>query len=119
MAKLHALKDKDHGSAPEGEMMGYLPHRTLALNAGAASIDMPLHAQVPGKHGDHIHSDAIAASLHVRDLSTMEIINTAVARSDERSTVPTLCSSALDASACRDVAARLMPMIRGLISGDR
>ena len=61
MDKLRALKSKYRGPAFEDEMVGYLPHCTFALNPRAASIDTPLHAYVPRKHVDHVHSDAIIA----------------------------------------------------------
>ncbi|MGZ3217116.1 bifunctional rhamnulose-1-phosphate aldolase/short-chain dehydrogenase [Paracoccus sp. T5] len=183
MDKLRALKGKYRGMAHEDEMVGYLPHCTFALNPRAASIDTPLHAYVPRKHVDHVHSDAIiaiAASVNSRELTaeifgndigwlpwkkpgyelglwleklatenpqmrgavleshglftwaddaqdcyltTLEIINKAAAWLDERTAgkpafggtrVPTL-----DAPQRRDIAARLMPVIRGLISQDR
>ena len=53
-------------------MVGYLPHCTFNLNPRAASIDTPLHAYVPRKHVDHVHSDAIiaiAASVNSKDLT--------------------------------------------------
>ena len=183
MDKLRALKGKYRGLAFEDEMVGYLPHCTFALNPRAASIDTPLHAYVPRKHVDHVHSDAIiaiAASTNSRELTaeifgseigwlpwkkpgyelglwlekfatenpqargcvleshglftwaddakdcyltTLEIINKAAAWLEERiagkpafgaAKVPTL-----DASVRREVAAKLMPVIRGLISKDR
>ncbi|MFN3525870.1 MAG: bifunctional rhamnulose-1-phosphate aldolase/short-chain dehydrogenase [Paracoccus sp. (in: a-proteobacteria)] len=182
MDKLHALKGKYRGLAHEDEMVAYLPHCTFALNPRAASIDTPLHAYVPKKHVDHVHSDAIiaiAASVNSRELTTeifgddigwlpwkkpgyelglwleklavenpgmrgavleshglftwaddakdcylttLEIINKAAAWLEERSTAPAFGGTArptLDAPARRDVAARLMPVIRGLISKDR
>jgi rhamnose utilization protein RhaD (predicted bifunctional aldolase and dehydrogenase) len=61
MAKLQALKGLYRGLAYEDEMVGYLPHCTFNLNPRAASIDTPLHAYVPRKHVDHVHSDAIIA----------------------------------------------------------
>ncbi|MFC7705410.1 bifunctional rhamnulose-1-phosphate aldolase/short-chain dehydrogenase [Plastorhodobacter daqingensis] len=183
MDKLRALKGKYRGVAHEDEMVGYLPHCTFALNPRAASIDTPLHAYVPKKHVDHVHSDAIiaiAASVNSRDLTaeifgddigwlpwkkpgyelglwleklatenpqmrgavleshglftwaddardcyltTLEIINKAAAWLEDKTAgqpafggakVPTL-----EPAARRDIAARLMPAIRGLISGDR
>ncbi|MCC5954908.1 MAG: bifunctional rhamnulose-1-phosphate aldolase/short-chain dehydrogenase [Natronohydrobacter sp.] len=72
MAKLQALKGLYRGLAHEDEMVGYLPHCTFNLNPRAASIDTPLHAYVPRKHVDHVHSDAIialAASVNSRDLT--------------------------------------------------
>ncbi len=183
MDKLRALKGKYRGVAHEDEMVGYLPHCTFALNPRAASIDTPLHAYVPRKHVDHVHSDAIiaiAASVNSRELTaeifgndigwlpwkkpgyelglwleklatenpqmrgavleshglftwaddakdcyltTLEIINKAAAWLEDRTQgkpafggvkVPTL-----DAPQRRDIAARLMPVIRGLISKDR
>ncbi|CAM3072769.1 bifunctional rhamnulose-1-phosphate aldolase/short-chain dehydrogenase [Paracoccus nototheniae] len=182
MDKLHALKAKYRGLAHEDEMVAYLPHCTFALNPRAASIDTPLHAYVPRKHVDHVHSDAIiaiAASVNSKELTaeifgdqigwlpwkkpgyelglwleklavdnpqmrgavleshglftwaddakdcyltTLEIINTAAAWLEARSTAPAFGGPArptLDAPARRAVAARLMPAIRGLISRDR
>lgn len=182
MDKLRALKGKYRGLAHEDEMVGYLPHCTFALNPRAASIDTPLHAYVPKKHVDHVHSDAIiaiAASTNSRELTaeifgddigwlpwkkpgyelglwleklavenpnmrgavleshglftwaddardcyltTLEIINKAAAWLEERSTAPAFGGPArptLDADQRREVAARLMPVIRGLISKDR
>jgi rhamnulose-1-phosphate aldolase/alcohol dehydrogenase len=164
-------------------MVGYLPHCTFALNPRAASIDTPLHAYVPKRHVDHVHSDAIiaiAASVNSRELTaeifgdeigwlpwkkpgyelglwleklatenpqmrgavleshglftwaddakgcyltTLEIINKAAAWLEARSagkpafggqTRPTL-----EPAERRAIAARLMPVIRGLISRDR
>ncbi|KGJ02724.1 rhamnulose-1-phosphate aldolase/alcohol dehydrogenase [Paracoccus halophilus] len=72
MDKLRALKGKYRGVEFEDEMVGYLPHCTFALNPRAASIDTPLHAYVPRKHVDHVHSDAIiaiAASVNSRELT--------------------------------------------------
>jgi rhamnulose-1-phosphate aldolase/alcohol dehydrogenase len=72
MDKLHALKSMYRGVAHEDEMVGYLPHCTFNLNPRAASIDTPLHAYVPRKHVDHVHSDAIiaiAASVNSKQLT--------------------------------------------------
>ena len=72
MDKLRALKGMYRGLAHEDEMVGYLPHCTFNLNPRAASIDTPLHAYVPRKHVDHVHSDAIiaiAASINSRELT--------------------------------------------------
>lgn len=72
MDKLHALQGIYRGVAYEDEMVGYLPHCTFDLNPRAASIDTPLHAYVPRKHVDHVHSDAIiaiAASVNSKDLT--------------------------------------------------
>ena len=183
MDRLQALKGKYRGLAHEDEMVGYLPHCTFALNPRAASIDTPLHAYVPRKHVDHVHSDAIiaiAASVDSRELTaeifgdeigwlpwkrpgfelglwlekfavenpqakgavleshglftwgdtaeecyqtTLDIINKAAAWLEGRTAgqapfggqkLPTL-----PADQRRAVAARLMPVIRGLISKDR
>lgn len=183
MDRLQALKGKYRGLAHEDEMVGYLPHCTFALNPRAASIDTPLHAYVPRKHVDHVHSDAIiaiAASVNSRELTaeifgdeigwlpwkrpgfelglwlekfavenphakgavleshglftwgdtaeecyqtTLDIINNAAAWLEGRTAgqapfggqkLPTL-----PADQRRAVAARLMPVIRGLISKDR
>ena len=183
MDRLRALKGKYRGVEFEDEMVGYLPHCTFNLNPRAASIDTPLHAYVPKKHVDHVHSDAIiaiAASVNSRELTkeifgdeigwlpwkkpgyelglwleklatenpgmrgavleshglftwaddardcyltTLEIINKAAAWLEAKTAgkpafggakVPTL-----DPEARRAVAARLMPVIRGLISRDR
>ncbi len=72
MDKLRALKGMYRGLAHEDEMVGYLPHCTFNLNPRAASIDTPLHAYVPHKHVDHVHSDsiiAIAASVNSKELT--------------------------------------------------
>ncbi|WP_373429724.1 bifunctional rhamnulose-1-phosphate aldolase/short-chain dehydrogenase [Paracoccus sp. WLY502] len=72
MDALRALKSKYRGVAREDEMVGYLPYCTFGLNPRAASIDTPLHAYVPRRHVDHVHSDAIiaiAASVNSRDLT--------------------------------------------------
>ncbi|MFT4149821.1 MAG: bifunctional rhamnulose-1-phosphate aldolase/short-chain dehydrogenase [Paracoccaceae bacterium] len=183
MDRLRALKGKYRGVAFEDEMVGYLPHCTFNLNPRAASIDTPLHAYVPKKHVDHVHSDAIiaiAASVNSRDLTreifgdeigwlpwkkpgyelglwleklavenpqmkgavleshglftwaddakdcyltTLDIINKAAAWLEAKTAgkpafggqkVPTL-----PAAERRAIAAKLMPVIRGLISGDR
>ncbi|QDA36621.1 bifunctional rhamnulose-1-phosphate aldolase/short-chain dehydrogenase (plasmid) [Paracoccus liaowanqingii] len=182
MDKLRALKGKYRGLAHEDEMVAYLPHCTFALNPRAASIDTPLHAYVPSKHVDHVHSDAIialAASVNSKELTaeifgtdigwlpwkkpgyelglwlerlavenpgmrgavleshglftwaddakdcyltTLEIINTAAEWLESRSTAPAFGGPArptLDAPERRKIAARLMPVIRGLISKDR
>ena len=75
MDKLRSLQGLYRGLAHEDEMVGYLPHCTFAMNPRAASIDTPLHAYVPQKHVDHVHSDAIiaiAASVNSKAL-TQEI----------------------------------------------
>lgn len=80
MDKLNALPALYRGVAHEDEMVGYLPHCTFALNPRAASIDTPLHAYVPRKHVDHVHSDAIiaiAASVNSKEL-TAEIFGDAI-----------------------------------------
>lgn len=80
MDKLRAIKGKYRGVEFEDEMVGYLPHCTFALNPRAASIDTPLHAYVPRKHVDHVHSDAIiaiAASVNSKDL-TAEIFGSEI-----------------------------------------
>lgn len=72
MDKLQALKTMYRGVAHEDEMVGYLPHCTFNLNPRAASIDTPLHAYVPRRHVDHVHSDAIiaiAASVNSKELT--------------------------------------------------
>jgi rhamnulose-1-phosphate aldolase/alcohol dehydrogenase len=183
MEKLEALKGVYRGLEFEDEMVGYLPHCTFNLNPRAASIDTPLHAYVPRKHVDHVHSDAIiaiAASVNSKALTaevfgdqigwlpwkkpgyelglwigklasenpkmrgcvleshglftwaddakdcyltTLEIINKAAGWLEAKTAgkpafggakVPTLA-----AEERRAVAARLMPVIRGLISKDR
>lgn len=183
MEKLHALKAMYRGVAHEDEMVGYLPHCTFNLNPRAASIDTPLHAYVPRRHVDHVHSDAIialAASVNSRDLTaevfgrdigwlpwkkpgyelglwlgklatenpqmrgavleshglftwadeardcyqtTLDVINKAAdwleARTDGRPAFGGPKRSTLAATERRAVAARLMPVIRGLISRDR
>ena len=67
MDKLNALKGLYRGVEFEDEMVGYLPHCTFNLNTRAASIDTPLHAYVPRKHVDHVHSDAIIAIAASKD----------------------------------------------------
>lgn len=183
MDKLRALKGMYRGLAHEDEMVGYLPHCTFNLNPRAASIDTPLHAYVPKRHVDHVHSDAIiaiAASINSRELTaeifgdeigwlpwkkpgyelglwlenlavenpqmrgavleshglftwaddakdcyltTLEIINQAAVWLDARTAgVAAFGGPArptLAAAERRAVAARLMPVIRGLISQDR
>lgn len=183
MDKLRALKGKYRGVAFEDEMVGYLPHCTFNLNPRAASIDTPLHAYVPRKHVDHVHSDAIiaiAASVNSRALTedifggeigwlpwkkpgyelglwleklatenpgmrgavleshglftwaddakdcyltTLEIINKAAdwlqARTAGKPAFGGAKRPTLPEDARRAVAARLMPVIRGLISKDR
>ena len=72
MDKVQALKGLYRGVAFEDEMVAYLPHCTFNLNPRAASIDTPLHAYVPRRHVDHVHSDAIialAASVNSRELT--------------------------------------------------
>ncbi|HMO06505.1 MAG TPA: bifunctional rhamnulose-1-phosphate aldolase/short-chain dehydrogenase [Paracoccaceae bacterium] len=72
MDRLRALKGLYRGPGHEDEMVGYLPHCTFGLNPRAASIDTPLHAYVPRRHVDHVHSDAIiaiAASTNSRHLT--------------------------------------------------
>ncbi|MCU0906108.1 MAG: bifunctional rhamnulose-1-phosphate aldolase/short-chain dehydrogenase [Rhodobacteraceae bacterium] len=183
MDRLRALKGLYRGPDHEDEMVGYLPHCTFGLNPRAASIDTPLHAYVPRRHVDHVHSDAIiaiAASVNSRDLTaeifgdtigwlpwkkpgyelglwlerlatdnphmrgavleshglftwdddakacyltTLDVINTAAAWLEERSAGrPAFGGPArptLPADERRAVAARLMPVIRGLVSKDR
>lgn len=80
MDKLRALKGLYRGLAHEDEMVGYLPHCTFNLNPRAASIDTPLHAFVPRRHVDHVHSDAIiaiAASVNSKAL-TAEIFGDSI-----------------------------------------
>ncbi len=70
--KLHALRGLYRGLAHEDEMVAYLPHCTFNLNARAASIDTPLHAQLPYRHVDHMHPDAviaIAAMVHGEEIT--------------------------------------------------
>ncbi|MBK4217639.1 bifunctional rhamnulose-1-phosphate aldolase/short-chain dehydrogenase [Paracoccus caeni] len=183
MDRLQALKGKYRGVEFEDEMVGYLPHCTFNLNPRAASIDTPLHAYVPRKHVDHVHSDAIiaiAASVNSRDLTaeifgdeigwlpwkkpgyelglwlekfavenpeakgcvleshglftwgdtakdcyltTLAIINKAAAWLEERTAAKPAFGGqklpTLPAPDRRAIAARLMPIIRGLISKDR
>jgi rhamnulose-1-phosphate aldolase/alcohol dehydrogenase len=183
MEKVEALRGLYRGVAFEDEMVGYLPHCTFNLNPRAASIDTPLHAYVPRKHVDHVHSDAIialAASVNSKALTaevfgdsigwlpwkrpgfelglwlnklavenpqmrgavleshglftwaddakdcyltTLEVINTAAdwlaARSAGKPAFGGAARPTLDAGQRREVAARLMPAIRGLISKDR
>ncbi len=183
MEKVEALRGLYRGVEFEDEMVGYLPHCTFNLNPRAASIDTPLHAYVPRKHVDHVHSDAIialAASVNSKALTaevfgdsigwlpwkrpgfelglwlnklavenpgmrgavleshglftwaddakdcyltTLEVINTAAdwlaARSAGKPAFGGASRPTLEAGQRREVAARLMPAIRGLISKDR
>jgi rhamnulose-1-phosphate aldolase/alcohol dehydrogenase len=183
MEKLEALRGVYRGVEFEDEMVGYLPHCTFNLNPRAASIDTPLHAYVPRKHVDHVHSDAIiaiAASVNSKALTaevfgndigwlpwkkpgyelglwigklaaenpgmrgcvleshglftwaddakecyltTLEIINTAAAWLEAKTAGKPAFGGAklptLPAEERRAVAARLMPVIRGLISKER
>ncbi|SIS93796.1 bifunctional rhamnulose-1-phosphate aldolase/short-chain dehydrogenase [Paracoccus saliphilus] len=183
MDRLRALKGKYRGVEHEDEMVGYLPHCTFALNPRAASIDTPLHAYVPRKHVDHVHSDAIiaiAASVNSRELTaeifgdeigwlpwkkpgyelglwlekfatenpqakgcvleshglftwaddakdcyltTLDIINKAAAwlegKTGDAAPFGGAKRPTLEPAQRREVAARLMPVIRGLISKDR
>ena len=80
MDKLQALKAMYRGVAHEDDMVGYLPHCTFNLNPRAASIDTALHAYVPRRHVDHVHSDAIialAASVNSQAL-TAEVFGTEI-----------------------------------------
>lgn len=61
MDRLEALRGLYRGLEYEDEMVDYLPHCTFNLNPRAASIDTPLHAYIPFRHVDHVHSDAIIA----------------------------------------------------------
>jgi len=61
MDKLNALRSLYRGLDHEDEMVGYLPHCTFNLNPRAASIDTPLHSQLPYAHVDHMHPDAVIA----------------------------------------------------------
>lgn len=183
MDRLRALKGKYRGVQFEDEMVSYLPHCTFNLNPRAASIDTPLHAYVPRKHVDHVHSDAIiaiAASVNSKELTaeifgteigwlpwkkpgyelglwleklavenpgmrgavleshglftwaddakdcyltTLEIINKAAAwleaKTEGKPVFGGTKRPTLPADQRRAVAAKLMPMIRGLISKDR
>ncbi len=183
MDKLRALKGLYRGLAHEDEMVGYLPHCTFNLNPRAASIDTPLHAYLPRRHVDHVHSDsiiAIAASVNSKELTaeifgdeigwlpwkkpgyelglwleklatenpgmrgavleshglftwaddakdcyltTLEIINKAAAWLEAKTGGQPAFGGAqhptLPAEQRRAIAARLMPVIRGLISKDR
>lgn len=183
MDRLQALKGRYRGPEHEDEMVGYLPHCTFNLNPRAASIDTPLHAYVPRRHVDHVHSDAIiaiAASENSRELTaeifgdaigwlpwkrpgfelglwlerfarenpqargcvleshglftwadeakdcyltTLEVINTAAAWLEAKAAGKPAFGGqvrpVLPPDARRAVAARLMPAIRGMISGAR
>jgi rhamnulose-1-phosphate aldolase/alcohol dehydrogenase len=61
MDKLRALGQLYRGHEHEDEMVSYLPHCTFDLNARAASIDTPLHSQLPYPHVDHMHPDSVIA----------------------------------------------------------
>lgn len=183
MDRLQVLKGRYRGPEHEDEMVGYLPHCTFNLNPRAASIDTPLHAYVPRRHVDHVHSDAIiaiAASENSRELTaeifgdaigwlpwkrpgfelglwlerfarenpqargcvleshglftwadeakdcyltTLEVINTAAAWLEAKAAGKPAFGGqvrpVLPPDARRAVAARLMPAIRGMISGAR
>lgn len=183
MDKLRALKSLYRGVEFEDEMVGYLPHCTFNLNPRAASIDTPLHAYVPKKHVDHVHSDAIiaiAASVNSKELTagifgdeigwlpwkkpgyelglwleklatenpqmrgavleshglftwaddakdcyltTLDIINKAAAWLEEKTADKVIFGGKkappLPEDERRAIAAKLMPVIRGLISQDR
>ncbi|HYM99123.1 MAG TPA: bifunctional rhamnulose-1-phosphate aldolase/short-chain dehydrogenase [Aestuariivirgaceae bacterium] len=67
MGKLDALKTLYRGLAHEDEMVAYLEHCTFNLNPRPASIDTPLHAFIPAKHVDHVHSDAVIAIAASKD----------------------------------------------------
>jgi rhamnulose-1-phosphate aldolase/alcohol dehydrogenase len=67
MHKLEGLKRLYRGLAHEDEMLDYLPHCTFNLNPRPASIDTPLHAYIPYRHVDHVHSDAIIAIAASKD----------------------------------------------------
>jgi rhamnulose-1-phosphate aldolase/alcohol dehydrogenase len=64
--KLTALKrtyttrsDRGLKSRAEDEMVAMYGHATYNLNPRAPSIDTPLHSFLPGRHVDHMHSNAI------------------------------------------------------------
>jgi len=59
--RLLGLEAKYRGHDREDEMVGFLPYCTFALNPRAASIDTPLHANLPYAHIDHMHPDAVIA----------------------------------------------------------
>lgn len=65
--KLHALEGLYRGLSHEDEMVGRLPHCTFNLNPRAASIDTPLHSQLPYRHVDHMHPDAVIAIAAMAD----------------------------------------------------
>lgn len=67
MDRLEHLKTLYRGLEHEDEMVDYLPHCTFNLNPRAASIDTPLHAYIPYRHVDHVHSDAIIAIAASKD----------------------------------------------------
>jgi rhamnulose-1-phosphate aldolase/alcohol dehydrogenase len=67
MGKLDALKTLYRGLTHEDEMVAYLEHCTFNLNPRPASIDTPLHAFIPAKHVDHVHSDAVIAIAASKD----------------------------------------------------
>jgi rhamnulose-1-phosphate aldolase/alcohol dehydrogenase len=53
--------DRGLKSAAEDDMVRMYSHATFNLNPRAPSIDIPLHAFLPGKHVDHMHPNAIIA----------------------------------------------------------
>ncbi|MDX2004974.1 MAG: bifunctional rhamnulose-1-phosphate aldolase/short-chain dehydrogenase [Meiothermus sp.] len=67
MDKLEGLRRLYRGLEFEDEMVAYLSHCTFNLNPRAASIDTPLHAYIPYRHVDHVHSDAIIAVAASKD----------------------------------------------------
>ncbi|MDA0194911.1 MAG: bifunctional aldolase/short-chain dehydrogenase [Bacteroidetes bacterium] len=69
--KLKALKNIYKGLEHEDEMVELFYHCLFDLNSKAPSIDTALHAFLPYKHIDHLHSDAaiaIAASKNGEEL---------------------------------------------------
>ena len=65
--RLERLKRHYRGLQHEDDMVDLLGHCTFNLNPRAASIDTPLHAFVPARHVDHVHSDAVIAIAASRD----------------------------------------------------
>ncbi len=51
----------DRKAMPDEEMVEYLAHCLVDLNAKRPSIDTLIHAFIPHKHIDHMHPDAVIA----------------------------------------------------------
>ncbi len=67
MDKLFQLKVQYKGLDQEDAMVAALGHCIFNLNPRAPSIDTWLHAFVPHRHVDHVHSDAVIAIAAAKD----------------------------------------------------